>query len=145
MRGGFRLHAQNGLAACPVKQGFVTLHAPAEKAVERAEDALEVVLGDHHAAGDERGYATSKVLTMHTVSYNAEFYAAGRLLRDKDGEQKKLYGVSEVLNVIELDGVKPALVLVPLEYLHQLTLAQNLKSEVLKDNNELAIVAVSAK
>lgn len=97
------------------------------------------------AVSNERGYAASKVLTMHTVSHNAEFYAAGRLLRDKDGEQKKLYGASEVLNIITSDGGKPVLVLVPLEYLHQITLDENLKSEVLRDNGELAIVAVSAK
>lgn len=96
-------------------------------------------------AGDERGFASSKVLSMHTISHNAEFYASGRLLRDEKGKQKKLYGVNEILNIISNDGGKPVLVLVPLEYLHQLTNAESLKSEVLKDNGELAIVAVSAK
>jgi 4-amino-4-deoxy-L-arabinose transferase-like glycosyltransferase len=97
------------------------------------------------AAGDERGFASSKVLTMHTISHNAEFYAAGRLVRDDNGKQKKLYGVSEILNAISNDGGKPVLVLVPLEYLYQLTNTEQLKSEILKDNGELAIVAVSAK
>jgi 4-amino-4-deoxy-L-arabinose transferase-like glycosyltransferase len=97
------------------------------------------------AAGDERGLSTSRVLALHTISHNAEFYAAGRLLRDENGKQKKLYGVSEIVNVIANDGGKPVLVLVPLEYQHQLTNTDQLKSEVLKDNGELAIVAVSAK
>lgn len=95
--------------------------------------------------GDEGGFASSKVLTMHTISHNAEFYAAGRLLREENGEQKKLYGTNEILNVIANDGGRPVLVLVPLEYRHQLTGAEQLKSEILDDNGELAIVAVSAK
>ena len=97
------------------------------------------------AAGDERGLSSSKVLTMHTISHNAEFYAAGRLLREENGEQKKLYGTNDILNVIANDGGRPVLVLVPLEYRHQLTGAEQLKSEILDDNGELAIVAVSAK
>ncbi len=97
------------------------------------------------AAGDARGFGDSKVLMQHTISHNAEFYAAGHLLRDESGKQKKLYGVSEILDEIERGGGKPVLVLVPLEYLYQLTNAEKLKSEVLKDNGELAIVAVSAK
>ncbi|MGB7203808.1 MAG: glycosyltransferase family 39 protein [Pyrinomonadaceae bacterium] len=95
--------------------------------------------------GDERGFVSSKVLTMHTISHNAEFYAAGRLLREENGKQKKLYGPGEIQQVIADQGGKPVLVLVPLEYLHQLTSATQLKAEYLKDNGELAIVAVSAK
>jgi 4-amino-4-deoxy-L-arabinose transferase-like glycosyltransferase len=97
------------------------------------------------SAGDERGFAARKVLTMHTISHNAEFYAAGRMLRDENGKQKKLYSPKEVFDVIINDGGKPVLVLVPLEYRYQLANAAQLKSEMLKDNGELAIVAVSAK
>jgi 4-amino-4-deoxy-L-arabinose transferase-like glycosyltransferase len=96
------------------------------------------------AAGNERGFAASKVLTLHTISHNAEYYAAGRLLRDENGKQKKLYGPSEILTVIADNGGKPVLVLVPLEYQHQLTNATQLSSEVLSNNGELAIVLVSA-
>lgn len=97
------------------------------------------------AAGDERGFSSSKVLTMHAISHNAEFYAAGRLLRDGDGRQKNLYGPDDVLNVIASEGGKPVLVLVPLEYQYQLTSATQLETEILKDNGEFAILAVSAK
>lgn len=97
------------------------------------------------AAADERGFASSKVLTMHTISYNAEFYAAGRLIRDEDGQQRKLYGPSEVLSVAAGEDGKPVLVLVPLEYQHQLTNAAQLKTQLLKDNGELSIIAVFPK
>lgn len=97
------------------------------------------------AAGDQRGLSQSKVLTMHVISHNAEFYAAGRLLRDENGEQKKLYGAGEVLTEIERGDGRPVLVLVPPEYLSQLTRDERLKTEVLKDNGELAIAAVMKK
>lgn len=97
------------------------------------------------AAADERGLASSKVLTMHTISHNAEFYAAGRLVRDEKGRQRKFYGPPEIVNVIAAEGGKPVLVLVPLEYRHQLTGAPQLRTEFLKDNGEFAIYAVFAK
>lgn len=97
------------------------------------------------AAADERGLASSKVLTMHSISHNAEFYAAGRLLRDDRGQQRKLYGPPEIVNVLAAEGGKPVLVLVPLEYQHQLTSSPELRTEFLKDNGEFAILAVSAR
>lgn len=97
------------------------------------------------AVADERGFSSSKILTLHTISHNAEFYAAGRLLRDEDGQQKKIYGMGEIANVIENDGRKPVLVLVPLEYQHQLIGTSQLNCEMLKNNGELAIFNVSVK
>jgi 4-amino-4-deoxy-L-arabinose transferase-like glycosyltransferase len=96
-------------------------------------------------AADERGMSRSAVLAMHTVSHNAEFYAAGRLVRDADGNQKKFIGTGDVLDEIRRENGKDVLVLIPLEYLKELTGSSNLRSEVLKDNGELAIVAVTAK
>ncbi len=96
-------------------------------------------------AANERGYQTNRVLTLHTISHNAEFYAAGRLLRDPDGKQRRLSNNDDVVNVIDADNKRPALVLIPLEYLSQLTDSEKLKTEIIKDNGELAIVAVSLK
>lgn len=97
------------------------------------------------AAADDRGLASSKVLTLHTISHNAEFYAAGRLLRDGKGQQKKLYGPAEIVNVLAAEDGKPVLVLVPLEYQHQLNSSPELRTEFLKDNGEFAIFAAFAK
>ncbi|MEO7672485.1 MAG: glycosyltransferase family 39 protein [Pyrinomonadaceae bacterium] len=96
-------------------------------------------------AANENGYRSENVLTLHTISHNAEFYAAGRLLRDNTGKQKKLLGSAEVLDEIRKNGGKPALVLVPLEYLKKLEESPLLDSNVLKDNGELAIVYVKGK
>lgn len=91
---------------------------------------------------DNRGYNDLKILMLHQISHNAEFYAAGRIDRTDDGAQEKLLGPAHVLREVRENGGSPVLVLVPLEYLNQLTSAPYLKSEVLKDNGELAIVHV---
>lgn len=95
------------------------------------------------AAADSAGYADSKVVGLHVVSHNAEFYAAGRLFRAPDGKQRKLPGPAEVEAVAREEPGKALLVLVPLEYLYQLQNADRLKADVIKDNGELAIVAVT--
>ena len=94
---------------------------------------------------NERGYKDNRVLMMHTISHNAEFYAAGRLVRDESGKQRRLYTVDEILAEIAADNRRSAVVLIPLEYLTQLKHDERIKTEVLKDNGELAVVIVSAK
>ena len=95
------------------------------------------------AAADERGFGNAKVLSMHTVSHNAEFYAAGRLVREADGKQRKFLGPLEVLEEMHREDDKPVLVLIPLEYSKQLTESRDLRGEAIKDNGEIAIVVVT--
>lgn len=97
------------------------------------------------ATATQNGYVNENVLTLHTVSHNAEFYAPGRLLRDSKGKQKKLLGVTEVLDEIKKNNGESVLVLVPLEYLSQLRDSTMVRSKVLKENGEFAIVYVQAK
>ncbi len=92
-----------------------------------------------------QGFTDEKVLNLHTISHNAEFYAAGRLIRDADGKLKKFLGVHEVLEEIKHQTGKNVLVLVPLEYLKELTDSDLVSARVLGDNGELAIVLVNAK
>lgn len=91
---------------------------------------------------DARGYSASNVVCMHHLAHNAEFYAAGRMIRDKDGKLAKLLGPNEVLDEIHRQTRQPLLVLVPLEYEKQLTHTPYLSAEVLADNGEFAIAAV---
>ena len=103
--------------------------------------AAETVKGLVTAAND-RGLTTERVFMLHTISHSAEYYAAGRLLREPDGKLKKLYNPSEVVSEMQRANVKTALVLVPIEYQKQLTDSTLLISEVLQNNGELAIVSV---
>ncbi|MGE3467044.1 MAG: ArnT family glycosyltransferase [Pyrinomonadaceae bacterium] len=94
-------------------------------------------------AADQHGHAGLRVFSLHTISHSAEFYAAKRLLRDPDGKQKKLYSPSEVVAEMRRANVNKALVLVPPEHLRQLTESGALTSDLIRDNGEWAIVAVS--
>jgi hypothetical protein len=97
------------------------------------------------AAADERGYSSSKVLTFHNISHNAEFYAAGRLIRDADGKQRYLSTTREITDQLRARGGEPVLILVPVNHLSQLTFAGDLKAEVMSENGELAIAAAALK
>jgi 4-amino-4-deoxy-L-arabinose transferase-like glycosyltransferase len=94
------------------------------------------------AAADSQGYRDAQVLMLHRISHNAEFYAPGRIVRDVDGKPKLLFGPAEVLREIDLSGRSAVLVLVPVEYVNQLFTASGLRSELIKDNGEFALVAV---
>jgi 4-amino-4-deoxy-L-arabinose transferase-like glycosyltransferase len=94
---------------------------------------------------DEKGYSDAKVLSMHHVSNNAEFYAQGRLVRDSDGKQKKFLGPAEILNEIRSNDGKPVLVIVPTEYLHQLTSSDQMRTDLIDSNGESSIVSVELK
>src|SRR4029079_8811416 len=91
-----------------------------------------------------KGYSDSNVVCMHHLAHNAEFYAAGRMVRDKNGKLAKLLGPNEVLDEIHRQAQQPLLVLVPLEYEKQLTQTAYLSAEVLASNGEFAIAAVRA-
>jgi len=92
-----------------------------------------------------QGYEDEKVINLHTISHNAEFYAAGRLIRDENGKLKKFLGVGEVVEEIKRAGGKDVLVLVPLEYLHELPESPIVESKIIDRNGELAIVLVKEK
>ncbi|MBS1794881.1 MAG: glycosyltransferase family 39 protein [Acidobacteria bacterium] len=94
---------------------------------------------------NSKGYTSEKILNLHTLAHSAEFYGAGRLLREPDGKQKRLYGVSEVIAEMKQENTDQTLVLIPLVYLSQLTKSDQLDAQVLDDNGDLAIVLVRLK
>ncbi|MBK9529529.1 MAG: glycosyltransferase family 39 protein [Acidobacteria bacterium] len=94
-------------------------------------------------SAQERGYTGVPVYGLHTVVHSAEFYAAGHLLREPDGKQKRLYSPAEVEAEMRRAGAARCLVLVPPEYLKQLTESPIVRSEVIRNNGEWVIVGVS--
>ena len=93
---------------------------------------------------DERGYGAARVLNLHTVERTAEFYAAGRLEYDAQGEPLKLEGANQVEDLIRTRGGS-ALVLVPVEHDWQLEQYPPLQSERLADNGAVAVYAVRVR
>jgi 4-amino-4-deoxy-L-arabinose transferase-like glycosyltransferase len=96
-------------------------------------------------AASQNGYTTNRVLTLRTISMNSEFYAAGRLLKDRDGKQRWLDGVDHIESEIKAQANTSVLVIVPIEHVSQLTGYPNFDTRVLKDNGDLAIVAVTLR
>ncbi len=96
-------------------------------------------------AANARGLAEERVLMVYTLSHNAEFYAAKRLVRDETGKQKKFYHANDLLSVLAAEKNGTALALVPIEHLAVLTRDDRIKTEVIRDNTELAIVAIALK
>lgn len=92
-----------------------------------------------------RGYTAEKIANMHAISHSAEFYGAGRLIREPDGKQRKFYGVVEIVDQMNRDRTDSILVLVPDVYLYTLTKGNEVMTEVLDDNGEFSIVIVKRK
>ena len=75
------------------------------------------------------------------ISHNAEFYAAGRLVRDEEGKQLRILSREELVELLSSLGGK-AIVLVPSEHLAKLTGTQGISTDVLGNNDEFSITAV---
>lgn len=96
------------------------------------------------ATAAARGYSGTPVVQLHTVERTAEFYAAGRMTYQTDGEPVKLEGVTQVVDAARRNnGV--VLCFVPLQYESQLTSYQGAQSEVIADNGHVALVVVRAR
>lgn len=91
-----------------------------------------------------RGFATERVLGFKTVSHSAEFYAAGRLARDHDGEQKRMDTPADISSEMARTGDTRVLVLAPVGDVDELRATGEFASEVIRDNGRLAIVAVTS-
>jgi len=91
-----------------------------------------------------RGYATTPIVQLHTIERTAEFYAAGRLTYQTDGEPVKFEGVVQVVEAAQRNnGV--VLCFVPLQFESQLTSFKGATVEVIADNGRVALVAVRPK
>ena len=90
---------------------------------------------------DANGYSKAKVASFRTSSQGSEFYAAGRLIRDENGAQRRFENPSDIAAYQQQFG-EPLLVLVPLK---QLDLLADIASEPIAENGDLAIVVIGAQ
>lgn len=91
----------------------------------------------------ELGYATNRVAGFMTISHNAEFYAAGRSLRNPDGSQRRLNSAAEVAETIEALGGEPLLLIVRDEHLLQVSGNTGLRTTPIAKGGEQNLIAVS--
>lgn len=95
-------------------------------------------------AADARGLALAPVYSLHTIERTAEYYAAGRLQYGEDGEPLRFEGATQVEEAARAHNTA-VLVIVPSEYAWQLTTYAPLETEVIDDNNEVALIAVRVR
>lgn len=96
------------------------------------------------SAANDRGYTSEPVLIFLRTSHNAEFYAAGRLVRDEEGQQQRILSKDQLAGQLRSLGGR-AILLVPKEYASQITAAAEFDAEVLGRNDEFAIAAIALK
>jgi len=106
-----------------------------------ANDSVKPLISE----ADARGYANSRVILLHTISHNAEFYAPGRLERDDKGQLVGHFGTGEIAELLRSTGEASVLVIVPNEYAPQLNGSRELGSTPITHNTELTITAVTLR
>ncbi len=93
---------------------------------------------------DARGYGSVPLFALHRIERTAEFYAAGRVAYGPDGEPVRFESAYQVANQArQIHG--PILVIVPLDYVWQLTNIKGMQAEVIGNNGRAAVVVVRAE
>jgi 4-amino-4-deoxy-L-arabinose transferase-like glycosyltransferase len=92
-------------------------------------------------SADAEGFSGKPVLMFHTVSHNAEFYAAGRIVRNPSGAQEKITSLDALLKAVAAGG-NMAVVLMPVPYLEQIKTEKRLSYAILGNNGETVAVGV---
>jgi hypothetical protein len=97
------------------------------------------------SAAAARGFTTERVLGLDTVSHNAEFYAAGRLLRESSGKQRRFENDVQIAEFLNGEPEGRSLVLTPIRKADLLASSQNVQAEMISNNGRLAIFVVSRR
>lgn len=106
-----------------------------------ARDSVKFLVEEANA----RGFANAKIVNLYTVSHNAEFYAAGRLIREPSGVLKRYDDFSVLINDLKNEDEREILVLVSSENVKEITKSDRADADVLGDNGEMALVLVKPK
>ncbi|MGI8787322.1 MAG: ArnT family glycosyltransferase [Pyrinomonadaceae bacterium] len=94
---------------------------------------------------DASGYKGEKITNLYVVSYNAEFYAAGRLVRDADGKMKRYDDFVQLAIELKHQNTPNILVLVPHSNVREVVESPWVEARALDDNGDTAIVLLKAK
>lgn len=104
-------------------------------------DSVKFLVAD----ADAKGYGGLKVLTLYTVSHNAEFYAPGRLERDATGKQRQLNNTGELAEMVGRQPSGSALVIYPLRLEQPFMAGTEITAQKISDNTEYAIAFVTRR
>jgi 4-amino-4-deoxy-L-arabinose transferase-like glycosyltransferase len=91
-----------------------------------------------------RGYGSAPVYALREIERSAQFYAAGRVVYAADGEPVRFESELDILEAARKNR-SPVLVMVPNEYLYQLTGLPSARIDVIGNNGRLALVGVASQ
>jgi 4-amino-4-deoxy-L-arabinose transferase-like glycosyltransferase len=94
--------------------------------------------------GNARGYGAAPVYALHQIDRSAEFYAAGRVVYAGDGEPVRFESALDIWEATR-NNRAPILVIVPIEYVYQLTALPSARIDVIGNNGRLALVGVASQ
>jgi 4-amino-4-deoxy-L-arabinose transferase-like glycosyltransferase len=96
------------------------------------------------AVAEARGYSNLPVVQLHIIDRGVEFYAAGRVSYQNDGEPEKFEGAQQVADAARRNG-GAVLALVPIELDSQLITLSGVNTEVIADNGSVALLVVRVR
>jgi hypothetical protein len=132
-----RLLAALLVAAVPAVGAVLTLSCAVDRFGSR-ESVRELI-----RQADARGYARAPVFMLSRIERTSEFYAAGRVVYDQDGDPHKFQNGDEVVSEVR-KAKAPILIIAPLGSMWQLQNLSGVRTSVIADNGRVAVLAVSA-
>ncbi len=93
-------------------------------------------------AASQRGYADAPLYGLHTIDRTAEFYHAGRIVYDAEGEPRKLETIENVADAVRDADAGRVLITTNREGVKQLEHSSGLVVEVIGENDDVILVGV---
>jgi hypothetical protein len=138
----FWTHRKTGSALLVILATFIALIVALNCGV--ASFANRESMRDLIQLASARGYSSAPVYALHQFDRSLEFYAAGRVVYAADGDSVRFESALDVLEAARKNRA-PILVIVPTEYLYQLTGLQSARIDVIGNNGELTLAAVASQ
>ncbi len=99
-------------------------------------------LRDQLALAAQRGYADAPLYGLHTIDRTAEFYHAGRIMYDAEGEPRKLETLENVIDTMRDVEGRRVLIATNREGVKQLEQVSEFTIEVIGENDDVTLIGV---
>ena len=133
-----RLMAALLVAVVPVAGAVLTLSCAVDRFASR-ESVRELI-----RQADAKGYGAAPVFMFSRIERTSEFYAAGRVVYDADGDPHKFERGDEVISEAQKVHT-PMLIIIPLGSMWRLQNLQGVQTSVIADNGRVALLVVTAQ
>jgi len=102
-------------------------------------------LRDQLAVAAMRGYGDAPLYGLYTIERTAEFYHAGRIIYDAEGEPRKLERIESLVDAVRASETGRALIVTNREGLKQLEQSSEVAIETIGENDDVTLVGVKER